>query len=129
VLELHLDGHVDVRRELTLEPGTARSFELDLPRVAASPPPVAATAEPQPVAGRPRVAATAARGRGKLTLDTDPWTTVYWGKNRLGPTPLLEQPMPAGVYQLRLVNPDLKIDYTVEVEVRAGATTVKRLSL
>lgn len=68
-------------------------------------------------------------GQGKLTLKTSPWTTVYLGKQKLGDTPLLALPLPAGRQVLRLVNPEAGLDSTVEVDIVAGETTVTKLRL
>jgi serine/threonine protein kinase len=71
----------------------------------------------------------AAHGRGLLSLDTNPWTRVYLGRTLLGETPILEVPVPSGRQRLRLVNDQEKIDTVIEVQVQAGKTTVKKLTL
>ncbi len=66
-------------------------------------------------------------GKGKLTLQTTPWTEVFVGSKSLGESPLLEVPLAAGKYTLRLVNAEAGVKTSVEVEIVAGKTTVKKL--
>jgi serine/threonine-protein kinase len=66
---------------------------------------------------------------GKLTLDTTPWTRVFLRKQQLGDTPLIEYSLPAGRHQLKLVNEEKNISTVIEVEIRAGQTTAKKLRL
>jgi hypothetical protein len=135
VVELLAPGHRSLRRQLTLEPGAQRTLELTMeklppPERAPEPPPLAVNVPSVPTAmvdaGLPT---PVAKAKGRITLDTDPWTTVFLGKTRLGATPLIEVPLPAGLQRLRLVNEAEHIDSTVEIEVRAGATTVTKLAL
>jgi serine/threonine-protein kinase len=67
--------------------------------------------------------------KGKLSLETEPWTKVYLGKRLLGETPLLEVPLPAGPHRLRLQNAEEGIDAVIEVDIVADGVTVKRLAL
>lgn len=115
-IEARLDGHVSAQREVTLErDGDRVHLELAL-----SPEP------PRPVVSAKRKNAVAALG--KLSLKTTPWTTVFFGKKKLGDTPLLNVPMPAGKQVLRLVTSDAR-EQSIEVEIRANETTVKKLKL
>jgi serine/threonine-protein kinase len=66
---------------------------------------------------------------GTLSLQTTPWTNVYFGETFLGETPLLEVPMPAGRHFLRLVTGEGTLAATVEVEIVAGKQTTLRLKL
>ena len=66
-------------------------------------------------------------GMGKLTLQTTPWTEVFLGTKSLGESPLIEVPLPAGKHTLKLVNAEANIKMSVEVEIAAGKTTVKKL--
>jgi len=109
----------------------------------ASPPPVAEPAPPpaeeeeedadEPEnAPRPASPSTPARRRvakGRLTLDTQPWTQVWFRGRSLGDTPLLEKPLPAGKHTLRLVNPDKGVKHAIEVEIQPGQTTTMKLKL
>ena len=67
--------------------------------------------------------------KGKLSLETEPWTKVYLGKRLLGETPLLEVPLPAGPHRLRLQNAEEGVDAVIEVDIVADGVTVKRLAL
>lgn len=75
-----------------------------------------------PIRRPPPVAAA-----GKLTLKTTPWTTVFLGKKKLGDTPLLNVPLPAGKHLLRLINPESNAENSIEVEIKPNETTVKKL--
>jgi serine/threonine protein kinase len=72
---------------------------------------------------------SAAEGTGFLTLDTVPWTTVYLGSRKLGETPLVKVPVPAGEVELQLVNPEQKIDERYVARVKPGAVFRTRLDL
>jgi serine/threonine-protein kinase len=60
---------------------------------------------------------------GRLQLVTNPKTWVYFGKRKLGPTPLLGVSLPAGKHNLRLVNKEKRIDQTLEVVIESDKTT------
>ncbi len=70
-----------------------------------------------------------ASSKGRLTLDTVPWTRVFMGKQLLGETPLIDITVPSGLKTFRLVNEGKGIDQTIEVQVKPGQLTVKKLSL
>ena len=95
--------------------------------------PVAVVVAPPAVvdagAATPAVVRTPAVARGKLSLSTTPWTTVFLGTRKLGTTPLFEVPLPVGRHVLKLVNPDKKIDKTLTVEIKAGQTTALKQKL
>ncbi len=78
---------------------------------------------------KPDRPAVPSKRQGKLTLQTTPWTEVFLGNKRLGESPLLEVPLPAGKYTLRLVNTEAGVKTSVEVEIVANKTTVKKLKL
>jgi serine/threonine-protein kinase len=80
--------------------------------------------EPKPVKVRPPPAKP-----GMLSLQTTPWTIVYFGKKSLGETPLANVKLPPGRHRLRLVNEEKKLSTTVEVEIKSGQTTTMRLKL
>lgn len=65
---------------------------------------------------------------GALTLDTEPWTTVFLGSRVLGDTPLINLSLPAGTHRLRFKNPSENIDRTQEVVIKPRETTVKKLT-
>jgi serine/threonine-protein kinase len=127
-------------RRVTLEKG--QSLLLDLappapqPRPEAKPapepvavaPPVAPALSPVP----PRVDPPAPRrstAKGQLTLETQPWTSVYLSGKLVGQTPLIESVMPAGHHQLKLVNEEKGLTRVIEVDIAPGQTTVLRLTL
>ncbi len=70
-----------------------------------------------------------AKAPGQLTLQTKPWTRVYWGSRLLGETPLTNYNLPQGHYKLRLVNEESSISTTVDVDIESKKKTVKRLDL
>jgi serine/threonine-protein kinase len=75
----------------------------------------------------PKVPAKVARG--KLTLDTTPYTEVFLKGRKLGDTPLVEVTLPPGIHVLTLVNDAKGIKRAIEVEISAGKTTTKKLKL
>ena len=110
------EGHLSEERTLTIRPAAERvTLIVNLVR------------EPQAVADAGAPARP--RASGRLNLDTTPWSTVYLGTRRLGDTPLVGVALPAGKHLLTLVNPEQNLNRTVEVEISANGTTVKRMSL
>jgi eukaryotic-like serine/threonine-protein kinase len=121
-----LEGRLPAQRQVKLaHPGERAMVVLAL---AAEPEPAApepAAPEKDPAAGvRP-----SKRAPGRLTLDTTPWTHVFLRGRKLGDTPLIDQALPAGLHQLKLVNEAKNISTLVEVEIRPGQSTVKKLRL
>jgi|CXWL01.1.fsa_nt_gi serine/threonine-protein kinase len=70
-----------------------------------------------------------ALNKGKLSLDTEPWTQVYLGKKFLGDTPLVEKKLPVGKHTLKLVNESEGIDSQIEVIIKGDEVTTKSLKL
>jgi serine/threonine-protein kinase len=114
------------------------------PTKAATPPPArtAATTRPRPPAPERPVTSDAPTSKtgeragdpgddegGFLTLDTVPWTTVYLGKKKLGETPLVKVPVPAGDLELVLVNPDEGVKEGYVARVKPGEVFRTRLDL
>jgi serine/threonine protein kinase len=94
-----------------------------------APAPLQPPPQPEPVKEAPPPAkAEAVKAKGRLTLNTTPWTRVYLGKTVLGDTPLIDVPVPAGKQVLRLVNEAEGVSSVVEVQIKPGQTTVKKLS-
>ncbi|MBK7859379.1 MAG: serine/threonine protein kinase [Archangiaceae bacterium] len=80
--------------------------------------------EPKPaVAAEPKPKSA----KGRLRLDSDPWTTVFLNGKKLGDTPLVDIKVPSGQLELLLVNEEQKIRTVINVDVMPGETTVKRL--
>jgi serine/threonine-protein kinase len=123
-----LEGYEPAKREVSGPlPGERVRMELALVPIVAPPPvaPVEPVEPKKPVTARkapPRVEAS-----GKLTLKTTPWTTAYLGKRKLGDTPLINVTLPAGRHTLRLVSPETNTENSIEVEIKANETTVKKL--
>ncbi|MEW6431393.1 MAG: serine/threonine-protein kinase [Myxococcota bacterium] len=139
LVQATLAGHVSSERTVTLARAGERVV-VQLAMLPEAPPKVDAPLEPEPPTPKesPRPVAAAKpkpkpkpkpAEQGKLTLKTTPWTTVYLGKQKLGDTPLINVPVPAGRQVLRLVNPEKKLDSSIEVEIVPNETTVKKLSL
>jgi serine/threonine-protein kinase len=125
LLEATLEGHLPASRTVPLpKPGERLMVELAL-APAPAPPPVDDTSAEKPKA----VAAAKSKPMGRLTLKTTPWTSVFLGGKKLGDTPLIDVPVPAGTHLLKLTNPEAGLDSSIEVEVKAGQTTVKKLRL
>ncbi|MHB8878843.1 MAG: serine/threonine-protein kinase [Myxococcaceae bacterium] len=94
--------------------------------VAPQPAPVPPTVQPASQA-LPRAAPRPARGR--LTLQTVPWTEVFLGARKLGDSPLVEVSLPAGRQTLRLVNAEKGVNTSITVEIRPGQTTLRKEKL
>jgi serine/threonine protein kinase len=130
-----LEGRTPAQRQVKLShPGERAMVVLALsaPPAAPPPPPTVEPADPAPVRAEPHAATVARapkRAMGRLTLDTTPWTDVYLRGRKLGDTPLIEVPLPAGRHQLKLVNEGKNISTVIEVEIRAGQVTGKKLRL
>jgi serine/threonine protein kinase len=97
----------------------------------AADPPKAEVEAPPPAPPTPAPPAPAKKAvvRGKLTLDTSPWSEVFLNGKKLGDTPLINVALPAGRYTLKLVNDSRNIHSAIEVVVEPGKTTIKKLSL
>jgi hypothetical protein len=67
------------------------------------------------------------RGVGYLTLDTEPWASVYLGSRRLGTTPFVRVAVPSGRVQLTLDLQDRGQRVQRSVDIEPGE--VKRLAL
>ncbi len=118
-IETAMVGRRVARQQVSIE-SEGQHLKIVLPLM-----PLEVRAETPLVTSRP--APTLSRGR--LTLDTVPWTRVYSGKSLLGETPLIGVLVPAGLRTLRLVNVEQGINRSIEVEISAGQTTVKKLNL
>jgi eukaryotic-like serine/threonine-protein kinase len=126
-----LEGRQQAARQVKLEhPGERAMVVLVLapepPPTPPPAPPVDPATDPDTVRPTKKVVVPAT---GKLTLDTTPWTRVFLKGKSLGDTPLVNVTVPAGRHQLKLLNEEKNISAVIEVEVRAGQTTSKRLRL
>lgn len=146
LLEGRLAGHEVAKRTVTLSPGRPlevlltmvpeRPLQPEPPTSILTPLPPSAGTETQDAGSGQAVPGSTQRrspdrgrgeAQGRLTLKTEPWTTVYLGKRRLGDTPLLGVSLPAGRHTLLLVNQEKGVRSSVEVVIRTGQTTVKKL--
>ncbi len=66
---------------------------------------------------------------GSLELSSDPPLWVFFQGRSLGETPLKGVKLPPGQHVLRLANRAAHVERTVKVTVRAGETTLKRITL
>jgi len=71
----------------------------------------------------------AASGPGTLRVNTRPWSQVYVDGRLIGNTPQMNITVPAGSHRLTLVNPDFNIRHNVTVNVPAGQTVTKVITL
>ena len=82
-----------------------------------------------PVEVKPNVPVEVVEEQGFLTLDTLPWTTVYLGKKKLGETPLVKIPVPAGNIELTLINAEAGVKEAYVARVKPGEVFRTRLDL
>jgi serine/threonine-protein kinase len=123
VIEAVLDGFQPGVRTVPLpKPGERLLIELAL-----APMPIAPPATPEAVDPKPGPIVVKPKPTGKLTLKTSPWASVFLGGRKLGDTPLVEVSLPAGTHVLKLVNPETGLDSTIEVDIKQGQTTLKKL--
>ncbi len=60
------------------------------------------------------------RGTGTLKINSEPFSVVFWGKKRIGPTPQMNVKLPAGSHTLLLKNEALGIQKRVRVHIEAN---------
>ena len=84
---------------------------------------------PPPPPAPPAPPADVVEEQGFLTLDTVPWTTVYLGKKKLGETPLVKVPVPAGSLELTLVNSEAGVREAYIARIKPGEIFKTRLDL
>jgi hypothetical protein len=68
------------------------------------------------------------RGRGFLSIYAEPWAYVVIDGRRVGPTPLMRQPVAAGTHRVRLERAGIQ-PREQRVSVRAGQTQLVDLDL
>ncbi|HEX8819818.1 MAG TPA: serine/threonine-protein kinase [Archangium sp.] len=126
-----LEGRRPAERQVKLAtPGERSMLLLALaPELVPPTPPGPLPAPGEPAATEPAARPSKRVAMGRLTLDTVPWTRVFLRGRRLGDTPLIELALPAGQHQLKLVNEEKNISTVIEVEIRPGQTTAKKLRL
>lgn len=67
--------------------------------------------------------------KGKLRINTRPWSQVYVDGRLVGNTPQMGIPLTPGRHRVRLVNSQFGIQKTVTVDIPAGETVTKILTL
>jgi eukaryotic-like serine/threonine-protein kinase len=158
-LQLTLPGHTPWARQVTLHEGETLRVEAALLLTARPAAAVVALARPDarvvppplPDVGRPPDAApldatppdrrvlpaktparldpVRPREVGTLNLASVPWATIYYGKRRLGDTPLVGVRLPVGRLHLTAINPEEKFQTTFVVEIRRNQLTRHRIVL
>jgi serine/threonine-protein kinase len=107
-------------------PPVEKPLGIDLTR--ADPPP-----SPPPVVAHEHVASKArpkpVAEVGYLTIDAQPWASVYLGNKLLGETPISRFPVEAGTFDLKFANPELDKVVHRRVRVDPGKDTLVRVSL
>lgn len=110
-----------------VDPSPAKNPVADQPKDPVVAPPVEPPKDPAPKDPTPKPRPAAAKG--KLTLDTTPYTEVFLKGKKLGDTPLVDVTLPPGIHVLTLVNDAKGIKRAIEIEIAAGKTTTKKLKL
>jgi hypothetical protein len=82
------------------------------------------TSEPAPSAP-----AAASGGMGTLRVNSRPWSRVIVDGRLIGNTPQMSIPLRAGTHTLNLVNPEFGIDKKLTVEIKAGETITRAVTL
>lgn len=89
--------------------------------------------EPEPAAKTTEKAddepSSEATGNGTLRVSTRPWTNVSVDGRKIGSTPQMNISLPPGKHTVRLTNPEFDIDKTLTVQIEAGKTATKILTL
>jgi len=80
-----------------------------------------------PPSPAPRDASTASYGT--LTIDSTPWSYVTINNKALGATPVVGLKLEPGTYQVHLKNPELGLESTYPVVIKATQTITRRFGL
>lgn len=123
--------------ETAVTPGSGAFVAKDTPAPGNSEAPREESPSPKPESVRPQKNPSAPPapppaprlGSGRLSMQTVPWTVVYWGSKKLGETPLVEVPLPVGTHRLRLVNDEQSISTLVEVVIEPKKLTTVKFKL
>ena len=137
----HVEGRVPAKRAFSLtDPGERQTIVLTLTPIVrvelpqpppVEVPPVQPPVQPPPVQPpvKPPDERPAPVAKGRLSLNTEPWTQVFLGARKLGETPILDLSLPAGSYTLKVVNEEKGISKAIMVEIKPGQSTVMKLKL
>lgn len=86
----------------------------------------AATTVPDPAPTNHGASHKAPAAKGALSVDSQPWATIYIDDKKLGITPLIGKPLPAGKHHLRAVTEDGRTqDRDVVVEPGTAPTPIR----
>lgn len=88
---------------------------------------VPAQTAPTPHGPAPRGVKTASYGT--LTIDSTPWSYVTINNKALGATPVVGLKLEPGTYQVHLKNPELGLESTYPVVIKATQTITRRFGL
>jgi serine/threonine-protein kinase len=113
-IEMKLDGYLPFSSTVIAEKGKPKQVSVTLKPV---PKKKTRKADPPP------------RAPGNLSLNTNPYTVVYLDKKKLGPTPLINEELPAGSHRLTLRNPELGISTSLWVKIASKKVTTKNLKI
>jgi serine/threonine-protein kinase len=120
---LELDGHEKFTSTVVAEKGVTKVVEVTLKEEAKK----VVTPTGGNTGKKPRKPREAAPGT--LTLNTDPYTVVYFEGKKLAPTPLFNVEMPAGSHKLVLKNPELGISTSTRVKIGSKKLTTLNLRI
>ena len=127
-VEMSLRGHDTWEEDLAVAEGESAATveaELERTRVASG----GGMARVTMRGGGGGETTTAPSGTGTLRVNTRPWSVVYVDGRMIGNTPQMNIPVSAGSHRLTLVNPDFNIRENVSVNVPAGETVTKVITL
>ena len=110
------------------DPSTPPVLE-ERPKVAEAPSPMPRNSGRHEIAKKTRVAVAPQTGPATLTIQSEPWANVYIDGALIGPSPLVEHPLPAGRVRVRLSNPELALERSTTIEVKPGKVTRMRFDL
>ncbi|MEL6184985.1 MAG: serine/threonine-protein kinase [Myxococcota bacterium] len=97
-------------------------------RVRRTTPSRGASRGPTPSANRGDCTTNPNLAPGLITIDTEPYATIYYGREKLGETPISSKRLPAGCVELRAVTASGK-SRTVKVEVEPNMTRIYRFKI
>jgi hypothetical protein len=89
---------------------------------AAQPAPAVEEPTPPPAAAAPAPVVEEPAGEALLRINSRPWSQVYIDGTLVGNTPKMDLRVSAGAHRIRLVNPDLGLSKTIELNAAAGET-------
>lgn len=79
--------------------------------------------------GAPTPAPISVPESGTLSLESIPWSEVFWKGDSLGTTPIMDRKLPAGELELVLKNEPAGLEKTVKVTIRKNERTQETVKL